>query len=158
MRFLPLRHIREDRLQPGLPRPAPAATGFLAPSATWLPASPSGLVSYRSAHGVFPSGPFPRNGAVPVSRSLLSCRYGNPFLSSLLRSRREPGESIDYRALLPVRIRTCRETRRLHHKPMPSWGCASLGCSPLQTGRTEVPNSRTLQQPTSSRRGPRSRR
>jgi hypothetical protein len=48
----------------------------------------------------------PRDGAVPVSRSMLSRRYGNPSLPSLLRRRRKPGESIGHRALLTVRVRT----------------------------------------------------
>jgi len=60
---------------------------------------------------------------------LLSCRYGNPFLSSLLRLRREPGESIGFRALLSVRVRTWQAARRMRAKPMPSWVSASLGCS-----------------------------
>jgi len=48
----------------------------------------------------------PRDGAVPVSRPLLSRRYGNPSLSSLLRRRRKPGESIGHRALLSAQVRT----------------------------------------------------
>jgi hypothetical protein len=40
---------------------------------------------------------------------VLSRRYGNPSLPSLLRRRRKPGESIGLRALLTARVRT-----RLH--------------------------------------------
>jgi hypothetical protein len=76
---------------------------------------------------------FPPNGAAPVSRPMLSCRYGNPFLPSLLRRRRKPGESIDSRALLPVRVRSHQAPRKMPGGPMPSWGCASLGCSPLRS-------------------------
>lgn len=88
----------------------------------------------------FPFKAFPPEGAVPVSRSMLSCRYGNPFLSSLLRLRREPGESIGFRALLTSRIRACGTNRNPYYKPMPSWGSASLGCSPL---RPPEPQPRT---------------
>lgn len=132
--FGSLRHIQERRLHAGFASPGSGRSGIPPPFSDILPADPSGLISCRSAHGIHPSGLFPRSSAVPVSRPLLSYRYANPFLPSLLRRRRKPGESLGFRALITVRIRTHQVARKQRGGPMPSWGCTSLGCSLQATG------------------------
>jgi hypothetical protein len=141
--FGSLRHIQEHRLLAGFASPDSSRSGIPPPFSDVLPVRPSGLVSCRSAHGIHPSGLFPRSSDVPVSRPLLSYRYTNPFLPSLLRRRRKPGEWIGFRALLTVRIRTHQTARKRRGGPMPSWGCASLGCSLHAIGGASPELSRT---------------
>jgi hypothetical protein len=146
--FRSLRHIQESRLHTGFGSPGSSRLGVSHPREDVLPANPSGLISCRSAHGIHPSGLWsPGTVQRLFPDAMLSRRYGNPSLPSLLRRRRKPGESLDHRALLTTRVRTRPTTRRSFSGPMPSWVQASLGCSPPATSGTEVPNSHALRLP-----------
>jgi hypothetical protein len=146
MRFQSLRHIQESRLQPGLPHPARAAWGFLPPLATSFLRSLPALFHAGASMGLTLQGFSP--GTEPY---LFPGRDSHAVTktpsSLLLRRRREPGEPIGFRVLLPARVRSRQPTRKPETEPMPSWGCASLGCSPFHAGRASAPNFRVLQKP-----------